>query len=104
MLGENINHFVDEIKSEQGFQVFLTTDAKKEVEIEVQGRIFIATLLPELCVILLKDNTELSNLIEIRQEQAPVIANILIDNLNELRGITDDLIVTEIEQKTRKEI
>lgn len=33
MLGENINHFVDEIKSEQGFQVFLTTDATdKEIQ------------------------------------------------------------------------
>lgn len=99
LLGTNLFEFQPKLHD-----LFLTTDAKKEVEIEVQGRKFIATLLPELCVILLKDNTELSNLIEIRQEQAPVIANILIDNLNELRGITDDLIVTEIEQKTRKEI
>ena len=30
ILGENINHFVDEIKSEQGFQVFLTTDATED--------------------------------------------------------------------------
>lgn len=36
MLGENINHFVDEIKSEQGFQVFLTTDATDE-EIQIVG-------------------------------------------------------------------
>ena len=36
MLGENINHFVDEIKSEQGFQVFLTTDATDE-EVEEVG-------------------------------------------------------------------
>ena len=36
MLGENINHFVDEVKSEQGFQVFLKTDATDE-EIEEVG-------------------------------------------------------------------
>ena len=30
MLSENINHFVDDIKSEQGFQVFLKTDATDE--------------------------------------------------------------------------
>lgn len=34
MLGENINHFVDDIKSEQGFQVFLKTDATEE-EIQI---------------------------------------------------------------------
>ena len=30
MLSQNINHFVDDIKSEQGFQVFLKTDATDE--------------------------------------------------------------------------
>ena len=30
ILGENINHFVDEIKSEQGFQVFIKTDATQD--------------------------------------------------------------------------
>lgn len=39
MLGENINHFVDEIKSEQGFQVFLTTDATTEEIQEVGEKI-----------------------------------------------------------------
>ena len=39
MLGENINHFVDEIKSEQGFQVFLTTDATDEEIREVGEKI-----------------------------------------------------------------
>ena len=36
VLGENINHFVDEVKSEQGFQVFLTTDATED-EIKQAG-------------------------------------------------------------------
>ena len=36
ILGENINHFVDQIKSEQGFQVFLKTDATDE-EIQKVG-------------------------------------------------------------------
>ena len=30
ILGENINHFVEQVKSEQGFQVFLKTDATDE--------------------------------------------------------------------------
>lgn len=36
ILGENINHFVDQIKSEQGFQVFLKTDATDD-EIQKVG-------------------------------------------------------------------
>ena len=36
ILGENINHFVDQIKSEQGFQVFIETDATQE-EIDKVG-------------------------------------------------------------------
>ncbi len=36
ILGENINHFVDDIKSEQGFQVFIKVDATQE-EIEKFG-------------------------------------------------------------------
>lgn len=39
ILGENINHFVDEIKSEQGFQVFLTTDATSQQIQEVGDKI-----------------------------------------------------------------
>ena len=36
ILGENINHFVDQIKSEQGFQVFIKTDATQD-EIDKVG-------------------------------------------------------------------
>lgn len=36
VLGENINHFVDDIKSEQGFQAFIKVDATQE-EIEKFG-------------------------------------------------------------------
>lgn len=40
MLGENINHFVDEVKSEQGFQVFLKqmqqTKKQKKLEIKLE--------------------------------------------------------------------
>lgn len=39
MLGENINHFVDQIKAEQGFQVFLDTDATDEEVKEVGDKI-----------------------------------------------------------------
>ena len=39
MVSENINHFVDDIKSEQGFQVFLTTDATQEQIDEVGQKI-----------------------------------------------------------------
>lgn len=39
ILGENINHFVDEIKSEQGFQVFLVKDATQETIDEVGEKI-----------------------------------------------------------------
>ena len=39
MLGENINHFVDDIKSEQGFQVFLTKDATESQIQEVGDKI-----------------------------------------------------------------
>lgn len=39
ILTQNINSFVDEIKSEQGFQVFLTTDATQEQIDEVGKKI-----------------------------------------------------------------
>ena len=39
ILGENINHFVDQIKSEQGFQVFLNTDATEEEIVETGEKI-----------------------------------------------------------------
>lgn len=39
VLGENINHFVDEVKSEQGFQVFLKTDATEDEIKEVGEKI-----------------------------------------------------------------
>jgi cell division transport system permease protein len=39
MLSENINHFVDDIKSEQGFQVFLYNDATDEEIQEVGDKI-----------------------------------------------------------------
>ena len=39
MISQNINHFVDDIKSEQGFQVFLTTDATEEQIQEVGDKI-----------------------------------------------------------------
>ena len=39
MLSENINHFVDDIKSEQGFQVFLEVDATEEQIQEVGEKI-----------------------------------------------------------------
>lgn len=39
MLSQNINHFVDDIKSEQGFQVFLYNDATDEEIQEVGNKI-----------------------------------------------------------------
>ncbi len=39
MLSENINHFVESIKAEQGFQVFLTTDANEQEIQEVGDKI-----------------------------------------------------------------
>ena len=39
MLSQNINHFVDDIKSEQGFQVFIETDATEEEIQEVGDKI-----------------------------------------------------------------
>ena len=48
ILGENINHFVDNIKSEQGFQVFIKVDATdeeiKKVEEEIRKLDHISTL------------------------------------------------------------
>ena len=48
ILGENINHFVDNIKSEQGFQVFIKVDATdeeiKKVEEEIRKLDHISTI------------------------------------------------------------
>lgn len=39
ILGENINHFVEQIKAEQGFQVFINTDASEEQVKEIGEKI-----------------------------------------------------------------
>ena len=39
MLSQNINHFVDDIKSEQGFQVFIDTDATEDEIKEIGEKI-----------------------------------------------------------------
>ncbi len=39
MLSQNINHFVDDIKSEQGFQVFIETDATEDEIKEIGEKI-----------------------------------------------------------------
>ena len=56
----------------------------------------------ELQIILFKDVSDMQNLMQTREEQAPIIATIVIDNFAELNSISNDAIVSEIENETRK--
>jgi len=79
-----------------------STDDKKEVIVTIQQRKYSAICLKELQIILLKDVSDLQNLMQTREEQAPLIATIVIDNFAELNSISNDVIVSEIENETRK--
>ena len=74
ILGENINSFVDEIQAEQGFQVFLETDATEE-EIQQTGEKIRAL--------------EGVNTVEEKSKEDAV--NIMKERLNDEDGILDGL-------------
>ena len=74
ILGENINNFVSDIKSEQGFQVFLKTDATEEEIKEVGDKI-----------------RELDGVSTIEPKTKQDAVNIMKERLNDEDGILDEL-------------
>ncbi len=74
ILGENINNFVSDIKSEQGFQVFLKTDATEEEIQEVGDKI-----------------RALDGVSTIEQKTKQDAVNIMKERLNDEDGILDEL-------------
>lgn len=77
-------------------------DEKKEIIITIQQRKYSAICLKELQIILFKDVSDFQSLLQTREEQAPIIATIVIDNFAELNSISNDAIVNEIDNETRK--
>lgn len=74
ILGENINNFVTDIKSEQGFQVFLKTDATEEEIQEVGEKI-----------------RALDGISTIEPKTKQDAVNIMKERLNDEDGILDEL-------------
>ena len=74
ILGENINNFVTDIKSEQGFQVFLKTDATEEEIQEVGDKI-----------------RALDGISTIEPKTKQDAVNIMKERLNDEDGILDEL-------------
>lgn len=74
ILGENINNFVSDIKSEQGFQVFLKTDATEEEIQEVGDKI-----------------RALDGISTIEPKTKQDAVNIMKERLNDEDGILDEL-------------
>ena len=79
-----------------------SNDDKKEIIVTIQQRKYSALCLKELQIVLFKDVSDIQNLMQTREEQAPLIATIVIDNFAELNSISNDAIVNEIENETRK--
>lgn len=77
-------------------------DDKKEIIITIQQRKYSAICLKELKIILFKDVSDIQSLMQTREEQAPLICTIVIDNFAELNSISNDAIVSEIENEARK--
>lgn len=77
-------------------------DEKKEIIITIQQRKYSAICLKELQIILFKDVSDIQSLMQTREEQAPLIATIVIDNFAELNSISSDAVISEIENETRK--
>lgn len=74
ILGENINSFVNEVKSEQGFQVFVNNDATKEQIQEIGNKI---------------RNLDGVNTVEPQTKEDAV--NIMKERMNDETGLLDDL-------------
>ena len=83
-------------------ELLTSEDEKKEVILTIQQRKYSAICLKELQIILFKDVSDIQGLLQTREEQAPLIATIVIDNFAELTSISNETIVSEIENETRK--
>ena len=83
-------------------EILNSEDDKKEVVVTIQQRKYSAICLKELNIILFKDVSDIQGLMQTREEQAPLICTIVIDNYAELNSISKDAIVSEIENETRK--
>ena len=83
-------------------ELLTSDDEKKEVILTIQQRKYSAICLKELQIILFKDVSDIQGLLQTREEQAPLIATIVIDNFAELTSISNETIVSEIENETRK--
>lgn len=77
-------------------------DIKEEVTISLRGRNYNVICINDMNLLIFKDVTDLKKLIATREHQAPVIANIVIDNLSELNSILEENIITEIDAGIRK--
>ncbi len=97
LLGQNLLEWQPQLS-----EIINSDDERKEVIITIQQRKYSAICLKELQIILFKDVSDMQNLLQTREEQAPLIATIVIDNLAELNSISNDAIVSEIESETRK--
>lgn len=97
ILGQNLLDWHPSI-----IELLNSNDEKKEIIITIQQRKYSAICLKELHIILLKDVSDMQNLIKTREEQAPVMATIVMDNFAELNSISNDSIIGEIETETRK--
>ena len=82
--------------------ILYSDDDRKDVIITIHQRKYSAICLKELKIILFKDVSDIQGLIQTREEQAPIICSIVIDNFAELNSISNDAIVSEIENEARK--
>lgn len=82
---------------------------KKEINIsqtkvELGNRIYSVMHLPDLKLMLFKDITELENIYKTYHEHSPVLATIVIDNLDDISPNSDDNEIRELENNVRKVI
>ncbi len=79
-------------------------ETPKEIKVVINQRTYSVIHLIELSVLIFKDVSEVDSLYLLRQEEAPVIVTILLDNLGDVTTIANDEDYVQIEALIRKSI
>lgn len=97
-VGKNVTETFPEVKA-----FFDNTDqTPDEVKVALNSRDYSVLCLRELDLLVFKDTTEIDNLYEMKEKQAPVFITVAIDNLTDLESIGQDENTTQYELEVRK--
>ena len=98
LLGKNILNVFEELK-----QIFDNKNAENHTKITLENKQYEVMVLKEINVLILKDITQVEKLFKEKQQDAPVIITISLDNLLDMANVLQDEFII-IEQTIRNKI